>query len=100
MFMYVKHCLFVYTCLALFTRACIPMFSHVYSCLTMFTPVYLLYFFNCVYLCLVVFAYVYHVSLCMFTYSYPRLLMFTDVCYCLTVLVYLCLPKFTRVNVR
>ena len=79
------------------------MFTHIQSCLTMLTLVYLcLPLFTCVCICLLVFSYVYNVCPCMFTYvyhinsclpmfslDYPYLLVFTP--------RYLCLPLFTRV---
>ena len=56
------HHLLVFICLPQFTRACLPMFTHVYSSLPMFTFVYLcLPLFTCVYMCLIVLTYVYHV---------------------------------------
>ena len=83
-------CNYVYPLLLDFTRVCLclqqllvhvsPMFTRLYSCLTMLTLGYL---------CLPLFAVLTYVYLCMFTYVYPCLLVFTY--------VYTCLPMFTPV---
>ena len=99
-----------YLCLALFTRACLPMLTHVCSCLPiflcllMFTRVYLclplftrLPRFTTVYSCM--FASVYLWLQLVFTYGYTWLPMFIPhySCFHMFMLVYLWLPMITRV---
>ena len=126
MFNYVYHRWLVFSCLSLLICACFTMITQVYSCL-LCTYVYLfLPLFTCVYQCLLMFTYVYHVwlmhvhlclpmftrvylRLLLFTYVYSFLLVFAIVCHSLVMItclslfthacftyVYPCLPTFTH----
>ena len=91
-------------CLPMFTRASLPMFTHVYSFLPMFTHVYLcLPLFTCLYLwlplmftyvysCLIMFPILYsgffYLRLPVITLVYPCLHLFTYVYPCLLIFTY------------
>ena len=96
-------CLLVFSCFALFTRACLPMFISVYSCLLMFLPLFTLAclcvyrFLTRFYLCLLLYSCcALHIHECLpvypflfvFTYVYSCLLMFTTVNLCMFTYVY------------